>query len=247
MPCARAGSRWIRIRELWRAASTAVLDVLFPRKCVQCGLAGQWICFGCAAAVHWMEPPLCECCGREIGGVNRCQDCARERPRIGGIRACSRYEGAIRTAVHRLKYNGQRALAGPLAEFLSETARTLPPADVIAPLPLHVSRERERGYNQSALLTRELSRLLGAPVIDAVRRVRQTKEQVGLDRSRRQANVKGAFACPRPELVVGRHIVLVDDVCTTGSTLLACAEPLLRAGAASVWGLVVARQDYERT
>src|SRR5947209_6725054 len=159
-PCARAGSRWIRIRELWRAASAAVLDVLFPRTCVECGRRGEWICFDCSAAVHWMTPPLCECCGREVGAGSRCQECARARPRITGIRACSRYEGAIRQAVHRLKYSSQRALADPLAALMEKTARGLPPADLVVPLPLHAARERARGYNQAGLLARELGRRL---------------------------------------------------------------------------------------
>jgi len=114
-------------------------------------------------------------------------------------------------------------------------------------VPLHPSRERQRGYNQSALLARALGERLDLPVVETVSRVRKTDTQVGLDRRKRQDNVKGAFACPQPELASARNLLLVDDVCTTGSTMVACAEPLLRAGAASVWGLVVARQDYERT
>lgn len=194
-----------------------------------------------------MTPPLCECCGREVGGGNRCQECARDRPNISGIRAASRYEGAIRQAVHHLKYNGQRALAEPLAERLLEPVSCMPAADAIVPLPLHPARERARGYNQSALLAHALGRRLRLPVVPAARRTRETRDQIGLKRRERQANVKGAFACTDPALVAGRKLLLVDDVCTTGSTLLACAEPLLRAKAASVWGVVVARQDYERT
>lgn len=194
-----------------------------------------------------MTPPLCECCGREVGAGPRCQECARQRPAIDGIRAISRYEGAVRTAVHRLKYNGHRALAEPLATLLAGPARELPPADAIVPLPLHPARERARGYNQASLLAHQLGRELGLPVLAAARRTRDTRDQIGLDRRERQANVHGAFTCSAPQEVAGRRLLLVDDVCTTGSTLLACAAPLLRAKAASVWGLVVARQDYERT
>jgi ComF family protein len=194
-----------------------------------------------------MAPPLCECCGREVGAGNRCQDCARNRPRIDGIRACSRFEGAVRQAVHRLKYNGHRALADPLAELLGKAAQAVPAADAIAPVPLHAARLRQRGYNQSALLAQALGQRLELPIVESLRRVRETKDQIGLNRRQRQENVKGAFACHQPALAAGRTFLLVDDVCTTGSTLVACAEPLLRAGAAGVWGLVVARQDYERT
>jgi ComF family protein len=221
--------------------------VVFPRKCVGCGRHGDWLCAGCADAVHWLKPPLCDCCGREIGAGSRCQECARERPRIDGIRACSRFEGAIRQAIHRLKYGGQRSLAQPLAELQVQVARQLPRADAVVPVPLHPARERRRGYNQSALLATELAGLMGLPLEPAARRVRETEDQVKLDRRARQANVKGAFACLDPSAIAGRRLLLVDDVCTTGSTLLACAEPMLRAGAAGVWGLVVARQDEERT
>lgn len=194
-----------------------------------------------------MTPPLCDCCGREVGAGTRCQDCARERPAIDGIRACSRFEGAIRQAVHRLKYNGQRTLAEPLGLFLARTASQMPAVDAVVPVPLHPSRERLRGYNQSALLARVLARHLGVPVVAATRRVRQTRDQIGLDRHQRRENVKGAFACTNSAVAAGRSLLLVDDVCTTGSTMLACAEPLRRAGATGVWGLVVARQDDERT
>jgi len=199
------------------------------------------------AEVHWMTPPLCECCGREVGAGNRCQQCARERPRIDGIRACSRFQGAVREAVHGLKYKDQRALAEPLADLMERIASELPPADAIVAVPLHPSRERVRGYNQSALLARELGRRVGLPVLEGARRTRDTANQVGLNRKAREVNVKGAFECSAPQLVAGRSLLLIDDVCTTGSTLLACAEPLLRAKASAVWGLVVARQDYERT
>lgn len=194
-----------------------------------------------------MRPPLCECCGREVGAGNRCQECARERPRIDGIRACSRFEGAIRNAVHGLKYTGRRALAEPLADYLGRVAGTLPRPDVVVPLPLHPKRERERGYNQSALLARELGERLELPLLAAVTRTRDTPTQVGKNRRERIANVRGAFACTEPAKMRDRRVLLVDDVCTTGSTLLACAQPLFRAGAKSVWGVVVARQDYERT
>ena len=124
--------------------------------------------------------------------------CARAQPSIDGIRACSRFEGAVRQAVHRLKYDGQRALAEPLAGFLTKTVHALSEAEAIVAVPLHPSRERQRGYNQSALLARALGQRLGLPVVEPLSRVRNTDNQVGLDRRQRQENVKGAFACPRP-------------------------------------------------
>jgi ComF family protein len=117
-------------------------------------------------------------------------------------------------------------------------------ADLIVPVPLHPKRQAERGYNQSALLARELSRQVGLPVAPAelVRTVR-TRPQVGLNRDERRANIAGAFRCAGK--VTDLRIVLVDDVCTTGATLEACAAELRSAGAAHVVGLTVARPSFE--
>ncbi|MBV9121212.1 MAG: ComF family protein [Chloroflexi bacterium] len=158
-----------------------------------------------------------------------------------------RYDGAVRLAIHRLKYNGQRALAEPLGDYLSSVAEDAGlTADMIVPLPLHPRRLRQRGYNQSELLARRAGQRLGLPVARAAIRNRDTADQIGLSRRQRQDNVRGAFACCDPDAVRGKRLLLIDDVCTTGSSLFACAAPLLRAGAGEVWGLAVARQDHER-
>ncbi len=228
-----------------RQAGIPLLDVLFPKRCVQCRQRGSWICDGCDAAVHRLAAPLCDLCGREIGAGSRCQSCARDQPRIDGIRAATRYEHAVREAIHRLKYSGQVALAEPLAAYLELAASGEDPS-VIAPVPLHPKRLQARGYNQSELLARQLGQRLGRPVAGLLARVRETEDQIGLKRNERQANVKGAFDCPSPEDVRGQSVLLVDDVCTTGSTLFACADSLYRAKAASVRAVVVARQDAGR-
>lgn len=118
-------------------------------------------------------------------------------------------------------------------------------ADLLIPMPLHSERIRERGYNQAQLLAEICARQLGIPMsTDVVMRHRATEAQVGLKAVERQHNVAGAFSCT-PAFVtgalIGRKIVLIDDVCTTGATLEACTNPLFAAGASSVWGLVLAR------
>lgn len=116
-------------------------------------------------------------------------------------------------------------------------AEVLAGADAVIPVPLHASRERSRGFNQA----RELARHLGVPVLDALVRTRKTSAQADLPKTKRDANVRGAFGVKAGVDVAGLVLVLVDDVSTTGATLNACAEPLLAAGAAEVRALTAAR------
>lgn len=151
----------------------------------------------------------------------------------------------MKRAVHRLKYGQQSQLAEPLAAGMARYARkALPrPENLLAvPVPLHPRRLHERGFNQSALLAKCLSRRVGA-TFDAgnLRRVRYTKPQAGLEKAERKRNVKNAFELREPVAVRGLRILLVDDVLTTGHTLNECARVLKRAEAREVHGLVVAR------
>jgi ComF family protein len=137
-------------------------------------------------------------------------------------------------------------VAGPLGRLLAEKMRESPELRVsegIVPVPLHFWRERKRGYNQSELLAVSLGNLTGLPVERrALKKIRPTRSQTELSREERIENVAGAFAVRRPETVRGRTLVLVDDVCTTGATLDACASALKEAGAKRVLALTVARQ-----
>ncbi|MCS7259571.1 MAG: hypothetical protein NZ765_02150 [Anaerolineae bacterium] len=148
--------------------------------------------------------------------------------------------------MHQLKYAGYAVLAAPLARLMARCWSTKPlPVDVWAAVPLHVARQRERGYNQSYLLGCEFARLVGLPEMSGtLRRVRATRAQVGLSVSERRANVEGAFAYDPPrgkQGVQGQRVLLIDDVCTTVATLEACAIALKRAGAIGVWGFTLAR------
>ena len=149
---------------------------------------------------------------------------------IDGIRSPYLMEGAIREAIHALKYRNVRALAPILGQLLADFMETASmPADLIVPVPLHPKRERSRGYNQALLLAKEVSGWSGVPIAhDALRR-------------ERWANVQGAFRA-EPDLVRGQRVVVIDDVCTTGATLEACSVALKQAGATSVWGLALAKE-----
>jgi ComF family protein len=150
----------------------------------------------------------------------------------------------IRKAIHQFKYQGLKALAQPLAELLDNYWRALPPAcDVVVPVPLHPRRQRQRGYNHSGLLARKLGGLIGLPVMEGyLLRHRDTAPQARTaGAEERRENVAEAFLC-RDQRLEGKRILLIDDVCTTGATLDACARALRSAGAASVWGLTLARE-----
>jgi len=151
----------------------------------------------------------------------------------------------VREALHAFKFRGRRALAAPLGDLLVETVQGRLPAGapaLLVPVPLHPRRERERGFNQASLLARRLGRAWRVPVRDdVVVRAVATPSQTELDARARRANVRDAFRLRRPEVIAGRHVVLVDDILTTGATLSECARCLRAGGAATVGALTVAR------
>jgi ComF family protein len=219
----------------------ATLDLLFPPRCIGCGEWGSFLCPQCKESLPKLNPPYCKICGIPIREGLLCPQCSKSSLAIDGIRSPFLYHGVVREAILALKRF--KALAEPLGELMTEYLLSHPlPVDALLPVPLHPKRIRERGYNQSSLLAKEVGGRLGLPVMeDSLVRLRNTPSQVKLSREERHANVKGAFDCKGQELY-GRHILLIDDVCTSGATLNACALALKGAGAASVWGLTLARE-----
>jgi len=150
----------------------------------------------------------------------------------------------MRQAIYQLKYRNLRALAEPLARLLNDYLVTSPvPGDVLVPVPLHRKRLRERGYNQSSLLAKELGKLISLPVVDnCLVRQRQAPPQARTTSvEERQSNVAGAFTC-RDQRLQDRQVLLIDDVATSGATIDACAVALKTTGVTSVWGLALARE-----
>ena len=150
----------------------------------------------------------------------------------------------MREALHAFKFRGRRALAAPLGDLLGDMGGRLPagvPA-LLLPVPLHPRRERERGFNQASLLARRVGRAWRVAVRDDVLvRAVATPSQTELDAPARRANVRDAFRLRRPEAIRGCHVLLVDDILTTGATLSECARCLREGGAATVGALTVAR------
>lgn len=226
------------IRDLQRVA----LDLFFPQWCISCGREGGYICDICRQLLPVINPPICPRCGRPQSQGTICSGCRDVPAEIDGIRSPFIFDGVIRKAIHELKYRNLRALVPSLAGLLHGYLVENPvPADVLVPVPLHRKRWRERGYNQSALLARELGSLSGLSVIAdcLVRHSYALPQARSAGLSERHKNVANAFTCLDGRLQ-GKQVLLIDDVSTSGATLNACAGVLKAAGAASVWGLVIA-------
>lgn len=176
------------------------------------------------------------------GGL--CPACWGQETEIDGIRSVFRFEGAVRQAIHELKYRNLKAISGCLATLMANYLQDNPVnGEVLVPIPLHPRRLRERGYNQSSLLAGKLGKLIALPVIDkSLHRLKDSLPQARTTTvEERRRNVANAFAC-RDEKLSGRSVILIDDVCTSGATLEACATALKAVGAVSVWGLTLARE-----
>lgn len=220
------------------------LDILFPRYCVGCRKEGSFICDSCLRSQPLIVPPVCPLCGRPQASGILCSDCIRWKADIDGIRSPFRFEGVIQQAVYQLKYRNLRSIAPMLAGFIHDFLEMYPiQGDVLVPVPLHKSRIRERGYNQSTLLAKELVKLSGLPVFpnSLVKHEKSMPQARSANVEERKKNVSGVFSV-RDGTLKGKAVILIDDVSTSGATLDACAGVLKEAGAVSVWGLTLARE-----
>jgi competence protein ComFC len=223
----------------------ATVDLVFPPQCAGCGRPGQRFCADCRLKLTLLQPPFCQRCGYPVRQAGLCELCdfgVNRLSALAGVRSAAFFEGPLQTAIHQLKYRGDLILADDLAGLmLAGAAEDLPAGGLVVPVPLAPERQTARGYNQAGLLARTFAERRGLRLAwQGVARVRATGSQVGLSAKQRRVNVAGAFAGQR-RVVAGQSIILIDDVCTTGSTLDACAEALLAAGAVQVWGLTLGR------
>lgn len=248
----------------------AIANALFPARCLGCGqlfrrqarvqgngieaadadfaLAGHF-CPTCSRQWTAVTSPYCSRCGMvfesRVGPDHFCGRCLERPGAYTRARAAGVYDGSLRMAIQALKFKGHTRLAKPLGRLLYGACRqywTLGDIDLIAPVPLHRRRFRRRGFNQAFLLVKDWP-LSGRPVVarDLLTRNRATPPQTGLDRRQRRINIKNAFCVSRPGESAGKHILLVDDVLTTGATAEACAAALLKDGARQVDVLTLAR------
>jgi ComF family protein len=233
-----------------------LLDLVFPAVCPVCSTrsddpAHRPFCEPCWAALPVRLGPGCAVCGNPfpgLAGVLPCDACRRTPPPYAFARAVAPFRDGMREAIHALKYGHRPVLATPLGQLLAEVgARDLPAppadwADAVVPVPLHPARLAERGFNQAELLAVPCAARWRRPLLGrALARMRATLPQTDLDAEARRANVRDAFRVLRPEEVLDRRLLLIDDVLTTGATVGAAARALRGAGAAAVGVLTLAR------
>ena len=240
-----------RAADVARAIAGRALDLALPRLCAVCRepVEGQGLCPACWSKLSFITRPYCERLGipfvYDPGPGILSMEAIAEPPAYHRARAAVRFDEISRALVHALKYGDRLDLAPMMGRWLSHAGRELlDEADALVPVPLHWRRRWARRFNQSAMLAAAVSAASGVPIAaGALKRVKFTAQQVGLSRAERATNVQGAFRVPaegKPE-VVGRRLLLVDDVLTSGATAEGCAKALLRAGARHVDVLVFAR------
>lgn len=232
----------------------AGLGWVYPESCQLCGGARAtpaegYVCGGCRARVRFVEPPFCQRCGRpyqgDISAPFECANCREMEWHFHSARSAVVARDPVLEVIHRYKYHRALWFEPFLADLLIRAARpVLDPQkpDMIVPVPLHPTKEREREFNQAERLARRLGAAMRIPVNKRlVRRVLPTRTQTQLSREERLANVRNAFAMRKGQQLNGQRLVLLDDVFTTGATTSACAQVLRAAGAAEVWVWTVAR------
>ena len=202
----------------------------------------------------------CSTCGEAIpqtyafadeAGEPRCTLCRRMEPPFARAAAYGSYDGGLRELIHLLKYERVKPAANVLGRMLAEVIVELQPSieqrnAVVVPVPLHARKLKQRGFNQAEVIARTALKLVPGEmqfemVPALLDRVRETSSQIGLTRRQRRENLRGAFVVREPEKIVGKEVLLIDDVLTTGTTASECARILRRAGAVEVWVATVAR------
>ncbi|MEP6698998.1 MAG: ComF family protein [Verrucomicrobiota bacterium] len=230
----------------------ALRSLFYPALCAVCSESAgddQYLCEKCQRRASRITPPFCAKCSEQFpGSITQeftCANCEGRALHFDSAVSAYRSRGLVRELVHQFKYGRQRYLRHPLAAWLVETlddprlrGRHF---DCVVPVPLHSARERERGFNQATLLAELLSQRIAVPLRPVLERIRYTTTQTAYDRAERMENLHDAFRLRKNANVRELHVLLIDDVLTTGSTLSECARVLKMGGAISVHAATAAR------
>lgn len=233
------------IRRAARVVGRALVDTVYPKTCAGCGMRGMWLCDMCLSETLALDlPGGCRRCGEPYFGAT-C-GCADLPPIVDIARSAAAYDGWVAAAVKRLKYEREPDRASHLAALLLPLLPAFGNIDAFVPVPLHPSKERDRGFNQAALIAGHLSRMSGVPVAPLLQRTRKTVSQTTLSGRKRRENVADVFAVdPTWHPRSGLRYVLIDDVRTTGATLGSCASTLEAHGASRI-GVLTFALDMQR-
>ena len=230
----------------------AIASLLYPPACTICSAsvaASEYLCAECDAKITRIVPPFCAKCSEPfagaISGAFTCANCDHRTLHFDAAVAAYRSRGIVRRVMLDFKYGRQIHLRHPVARWLlaaldDERLRSRR-FNIIIPVPLHPARERQRGFNQASLLAELVSAHVSIQAKPALERIRYTTTQTAFDRAERMENLHGAFRLRKNADVRDLHVLLIDDVLTTGSTLSECARVLKEAGARSVHAATAAR------
>jgi len=229
-------------------------EVIFPTQCLGCAeilhpFTGQMFCSVCNDKINFINGSMCSICGTTFSDSpaenHLCGDCLEKRPYFSFARAVFSYEDIILNAIHHFKYNRNISIGEILASFMADFS--FPDIDftdysLMMPVPLHIKRLRERGFNQSLILARAIGEKQQIPVtFSLLKRHKFTLTQTSSNKKERKQNIKGAFEVSNKKEIAGKNIILVDDVYTTGATANECAKTLIKAGVQKVSVLTLAR------
>lgn len=241
-----------RIKQLLQTNYGKFLDIVYPQFCLGCGQEGSCLCPNCLSLIEITERRFCPFCSSADLFNGRCS--RHQNQALDGLDfAVGEKNFLLEEALTKFKSPPYcQGLAVPLASLIvahlqlrNYQKSLFQQSPALVPIPLHRKRERERGFNQSLLLAKQLAQEFSLPIrCHWLQRQKNTLSQEGLNLKERQENLEGAFCCPSPGLVTDQKIILIDDVFTSGATIKKAAQVLKNEGARFVWGITIARCNF---
>lgn len=224
-----------------------ISDIFFPSniKCILCGEecdSGISICNKCLITLPYIMGKTCSKCGGRVLEEDTCIDCSRDLHSFTKNYCVFDYDGVIRDKILAFKKYGRKHIGEAFSKIMLDNfiKRNIP-CDVIIPMPIHKSRQKERGFNQSDILVKDIADYTGLVKYNVIEKIIDTPHQTGLSRENRKTNLEGAFAIKDKSAIKGKIVLVIDDIYTTGSTMAQVSDTLLRAGAEAVYGMCLAR------